>query len=180
MICKDSERKRLRVPIPFLLISFVSLLLYYATTVYGGTHCGAAGDWRSDFIPDKWPPAEARHYFTSLLSRVETVHVYTACKQHDDCYGRAGADKKKCDQRFLQDMMSECHRVYETITEIPILKACQLAAEGYYDVVDKKGNEAFLQAQQGKRNIPTPVQQSNTSQSKKPHKRYVKPITIRE
>lgn len=140
------------------MVSLATLFLLFASIAHAGQHCGAEGDWRSGFIPDKWPPAEARNYFKLLLGKVDTVHVNKACKRHDDCYGKIGANKNECDKQFLNNMISECDRVYDSISELPILKACHLAANGYYDVVDKKGDTAFNNAQKSKRKMATPTQ----------------------
>lgn len=111
------------------------------------SRCGAEGDWRSNLIPDIWPPPQTRRHLQSRYVTVRNVPVYKACIAHDQCYDTPGADRGECDRRFHQDMKAECDRVYPGLKDLPLRQACHGAAYGYFQAVDRYGRAAFQAAQ---------------------------------
>lgn len=124
---------------------------------FAGVHCGAQGDWRNSLIPDKWPPPPVRKQFQTTFGRIKTVSVSNACKKHDDCYDSKDAERRQCDQQFLDNMQSECDRVYRTLAEVVVREACHMAATGYYEAVRNYGEEAFQNAQKKRKGSPAEV-----------------------
>ncbi|MCF8040974.1 MAG: phospholipase [Desulfarculaceae bacterium] len=132
-------------------ISVLALLLFISlsafSTAFGGQHCGANGDWRSNLVPDRWPPKGVKTSWIPGGGSIKQVPVYKACIRHDECYDRPGATQKQCDRRFLRDMLNQCQGVYKDVLQLPHLEACKAAAQGYYQAVAKYGAPAFAQAQ---------------------------------
>ncbi len=136
-----------------LAILMICALLACAAVVTGanaGSYCGAKGDWRSEMIPDRWPPPKVRQGWVAKLGHIDIVPVFKACKKHDDCYDKPGISRRECDNRFLADMRAECEKTYQNILETPLKEACYQAAQGYYQAVDKFGGPAFAAARAGK------------------------------
>ena len=138
-----------------------------AFSAHAGSHCGAKGDWRSELIPDRWPPPEVRQGWVARLGHIDIVPVFRACKKHDDCYDKPGISRRECDKRFLADMRAECDSTYQNILETPLKEACYQAAHGYYQAVDKFGGPAFAAARAGK---TASADQGNKSRINKPSK----------
>ncbi|MBU1277290.1 MAG: phospholipase [Proteobacteria bacterium] len=134
-----------------LRISVLALLLSMSLSAFSvavaGQHCGANGDWRSNLVPDRWPPRGVKTTWLPGGNTIKQVPVYKACIRHDECYDRSGATQKKCDRRFLKDMLNQCQGVYKDLLELPHLEACNAAAQGYYQAVAKYGGPAFTRAQ---------------------------------
>lgn len=109
------------------------LLLFFlvmtSLRAFAGQHCGAEGDWRRPYIPDKWGKAK----------------LYTACIRHDQCYSTRGAQRAECDHRFKGDLFAECKRAYGSAHAV---SGCRPAAIGYYELVVAYGAPYFDEAQQ--------------------------------
>ncbi len=130
-----------------LLIVVAVLLFAQIPSVYAGGDCGAEGDWRSSMIPDRWPPPKVKQHLRLPIGQIKTVRVYKACRGHDRCYETPGAKRQSCDAKFLEDINSECEKVYPSMLELPLREACLLAAKGYYRAVSDHGADAFREAQ---------------------------------
>lgn len=133
-----------------ILLCIIFAFGLLASGASAGSHCGAKGDWRSDLIPDRWPPPKVRQGWVSRLGSIDIVPVFKACRKHDDCYDIPGVSRDECDRRFLKDMQKECDRTYQNILETPLNEACYQAAQGYYQAVSKFGGPAFAAARAGK------------------------------
>ena len=129
----------------FALLFFMSLSSFFVA--FAGQHCGAKGDWRSNLVPDRWPPSGVKTKWLPGGNTIKRVPVYKACIRHDECYDRPGATQKECDRRFLRNMLKQCQGVYNDLLELPHLEACKAAAQGYYQAVAKYGGPAFAHAQ---------------------------------
>jgi hypothetical protein len=100
----------------------------YRPTVNG---CGPSGfGWT---IPDSW----GRANFTP------------ACNQHDRCYGTCNSNRRVCDNQMRRQMKRECNRVYsnkdgqENFWRLKCLRRANL----YYNVVNRRGQSAYEDAQ---------------------------------
>ncbi|MCB2191956.1 MAG: phospholipase [Deltaproteobacteria bacterium] len=135
----------------WLLFLLLALWLVMSPSAFypamAGQHCGAQGDWRSNLVPDYWPPKGVKTSWIPGGNTIRQVPVYKACVRHDECYDRLGATQAQCDRRFLVDMRDQCKRVYKDVLQMAHLEACKTAAQGYYQAVAKYGGPAFAQAQ---------------------------------
>ena len=136
-------------PLPRILVLALLFLVSLSASplAFAGQHCGAQGDWRSNLVPDRWPPKGVKTNWIPGGSTIKQVPIYRSCIRHDECYDRLGATQKQCDRRFLQDMLKQCQGVYKDVLQLPHLEACKAAAQGYYQAVAKYGAPAFAQAQ---------------------------------
>jgi hypothetical protein len=128
----------------FVLFGTMFCLLEWS---FAGQHCGAENDWRSQLVPDYWPPRPVRHIKSLDGKLLKPVRFYKACKRHDDCYDTYGKPRKSCDEKFYEDMKTQCCKVYGKFWELPQKKVCEAAAFGYYQAVVKNGEPAYLSAQ---------------------------------
>ena len=135
------------VPRISLFVLFLVISLSAFPVALAGQHCGAKGDWRSNLVPDHWPPRGVKTNWLPGGNTIKQVPVYKACIRHDECYDRPGATQKECDRRFLRNMLKQCQGVYNDLLELPHLEACKAAAQGYYQAVAKYGGPAFAHAQ---------------------------------
>jgi RHS repeat-associated protein len=92
--------------------------------------CGSG--WSHAFVPED---------FRGLVTFTE------ACKKHDDCYGRCGSSKAKCDNQLRDDMRSACRKVYLSGGLHFGLGDCYDRADIYYTAVTKLGQGPFDEAQ---------------------------------
>ncbi|MCH2182598.1 MAG: hypothetical protein MK108_11385 [Mariniblastus sp.] len=64
----------------------------------------------------------------------------SACRAHDACYSRAGADRNACDCRFREQLMRECERSRNP-------RRCRRVAMIMYRSVRKYGDQSFRKSQ---------------------------------
>ncbi len=92
--------------------------------------CGSG--WNFEFVPEDY---------------LSIVSFSSACKKHDDCYSRCGANKGTCDLGLLNDMRSACMAAYSA-NKLPLgLAGCMNRANLYYPAVSNFGQGAFNEAQ---------------------------------
>lgn len=65
------------------------------------------------------------------------------CNDHDECYGKCGADKSKCDKIFLDCMKNVCKKKKNIVTKT----VCKGKAESFYLAVDKSPKCFFNKSQ---------------------------------
>lgn len=136
---------QIRVLLVLALVLFVSSGL--SSTVQAGQHCGAQGDWRSNLVPDTWPPKGSPIRGLPGGISIKPVQISKACMAHDKCYESMESTQKQCDRGFLRDMRKECERTYSSVVDLVQREACYSAAQGYYQAVSKYGGPAFATAQ---------------------------------
>jgi hypothetical protein len=92
--------------------------------------CGPSGfGW---VVPDSWNRAN----FTP------------ACNQHDRCYGTCNSNRRACDNQMRARMKRECNRVYGRRGHENLWRLrCLDRADLYYDVVNRRGQSAYEDAQ---------------------------------
>ena len=73
-----------------LVLALAAAGLLAAAPAGAASRCGAEGDWRSNLIPDIWPPPRARQHLRNRYVTVRNVPVYKACMAHDRCYDTPG------------------------------------------------------------------------------------------
>ena len=73
-----------------LVLALAAAGLLAAAPAGAASRCGAEGDWRSNLIPDIWPPPQTRRHLQSRHVTVRNVPVYKACMAHDPCYDTPG------------------------------------------------------------------------------------------
>ena len=96
--------------------------------------CGPAGAWYTPLIPNRWGLAN----FT------------TCCNTHDNCYGRCNDPKGGCDTDFLGCLRDACFDAYLPLFLFPhLLASCLVAAQTYYEFVNRGGGSAYSAAQSG-------------------------------
>jgi hypothetical protein len=130
-----------------VLFLSLSIILYAGAPSFAGKHCGGQGDWRSNLVPDYWPPKGFKAGWVPGGGTIKKVPVYKSCIKHDDCYDRRGANQKECDLQFRADMRAQCDSVYKNLLQAAHLEACLGAAQGYYKAVATYGGPAFAAAQ---------------------------------
>ena len=81
------------------------------------------------------------------------VDFKPSCDAHDNCYGRCGVAKSRCDKAFLQDMFDACIAATESLP-LKCAVHCSLYAAAYYDAVYGGGGDAFAEAR--KHCLPPP------------------------
>jgi group XII secretory phospholipase A2 precursor (PLA2G12) len=75
------------------------------------------------------------------------VSFSDACKKHDQCYGKCGANKAKCDNDLRNDMRAACKKLYSSGGLHFVLGDCYDRADIYYKAVNSLGQSAFDAAQ---------------------------------
>lgn len=91
--------------------------------------CGARGDWKSDFIPNK----------------PEGFDFTEACNNHDRNFGTLGVSFSEANNQFYIDMVSAVRRIAEPGTVI--YKGGVNLAKLYFDKVVEHGRPAYETAQ---------------------------------
>ncbi len=115
-----------------LITCLILLFIGYPFEANAARYCGAKGDWRSRYIPDK------------LLG---FVNFGKACKEHDACYSSIERRKSDCDQEFLRTMRKECRKRFGSWDPNPLRVECYNIADTYYTAVDRMGGDAWRAAQ---------------------------------
>lgn len=93
----------------------------------GGAKPGLCGTgWNEPFVPDA----------------IGSINFGTACKMHDACYDKCGADRIACDVQFRRDVMRECAKLDGMGRAF-----CKTTAVDYAVSVDTLGVSAFKKAQ---------------------------------
>ena len=68
-----------------------------------------------------------------------------ACNEHDRCYGKCGASKGKCDNKFYEDLKKYCESWQKQSAEI--FQQCTSIASFYYAGVQTMGCSFYLDSQ---------------------------------
>lgn len=75
------------------------------------------------------------------------VDFTPACQAHDICWGTCGADRRKCDENFLSNLLTICERNFFVLSRSRA--RCNFLARSYALAVGatEKGNQAYAAAQ---------------------------------
>ena len=93
--------------------------------------CGSG--WNENLVPDSF--------------RGGLVDFSGACRKHDNCYSKCGANRGDCDRNLERDMKAECMRTYMAGNLHFGLAQCYGRAETYGRAVSNFGQGAFERAQ---------------------------------
>jgi len=85
--------------------------------------CGSG--WNQPFVPD----------------RIGSGDIAVACRRHDDCYSRCGANKEECDLQLRRDIIKQCEKLSSGVV------LCKTLAVDYAVSVQVFGGGAFSHAQ---------------------------------
>jgi RHS repeat-associated protein len=75
------------------------------------------------------------------------VDFTAACLKHDDCYGRCGSNKTRCDEGLRSDMRTACLDAYRSGRLHFMLSECMQRANLYFAAVQRFGEGPFTRAQ---------------------------------
>ncbi len=81
------------------------------------------------------------------LAGWKPVHFGTACRAHDECYSRKGANKSECDDSLLSLLRATCDETLTGFWRKLSRAACYDEASFYYRQVRLRACEAFTNAQ---------------------------------